>query len=138
MDNLHVLGLHGEIDISQKQWIERELDQIERFGPEAFTILDLTAVRYLDTTFLNALIRVKNRLAEYKPRIRICIVAPRISIVWRLSEITKLDAVFQLFEDVASARRSGAALTLPHVSDGLALERHMMQVRTGRMIAPVT
>ena len=118
MDNLHVLGLHGEIDVSQKVRIERELDQIERFGPDAVTILDLADVRYLDTTFLNAILRVRARLAKTQPRHCIFLSAPRTSMVWRLLEIAKLDGAFLLFDDLASARRCGMialhpALTTP-------------------------
>jgi anti-anti-sigma factor len=106
MENLHVLTLHGEIEVSKKVRIERELDQIEHFGPGAFVIIDLTDVRYADTTFINALLRVRNRLATTQPRTSIALAAPRTSMICRLFEITKLNRVFPFFDDVAAARRS--------------------------------
>lgn len=105
MPNVHVVAIHGEIDISQKQWIEGELSQIDGFGPSATTIVDLSDVRYLDTTFLNALCGVERRLAGDRPNSGLCVVMPTSNPVSRLFGITKLDAVFRLFEDMPSARR---------------------------------
>ena len=105
MTNVHVLALHGEIDISQKQSVEQELAQIEGFGPSATTILDLNDVGYVDSTFLNALCQLKRRLDNHEPTANLCIVAPRDTAVSRLFAITELDRVFSLFEDISSARR---------------------------------
>ena len=104
MPNVHVLALSGEIDLSRKQWIESELGQIERFGPQSTTIVDLNGVRYLDTTFFNALTRVHTRLRSAQPDSRICIVLRSDSLATRLFRITGLDQAFRLFDDVASAR----------------------------------
>jgi anti-anti-sigma regulatory factor len=103
MVNLHVLPLSRDIDISQRQWIEHELAQIERFGPKALTILDLSAVRYLDTTFLNALLRVWNRVAKAEPQSCISIVTRSGGFISRLFEIAELDGIFHLYGDVPSA-----------------------------------
>ncbi len=106
MDNLRVIEFHGDIDIVAKDWVERELGRLEVAGDEAFTIVDLTRVRYLDSTFLNALMAVRNRMAKNTPDLRISLVAPRVGNIRRLFEMAKLDAVFPLFDDVPSARRS--------------------------------
>lgn len=112
MDNLRVIEFHGDIDIVAKDWIDRELGRLEVAGDEAFTIVDLTRVRYLDTTFLNALMLVRNRMAKNAPDTRIYLVAPRGGSVRRLFEMAKLDVVFPLFHDVPSARR-GLFAVLP-------------------------
>lgn len=105
MADVHVLAFYGEIDIAQKQSVEQELAQIERFGATATTILDLRDVRYVDTTFLNALCQLQQRLDDNQPRATLCIVVPRGNTASRLFAITELDRVFQLFEDISSARR---------------------------------
>lgn len=105
MANVHVLAFHGELDISQKQWIEQELGQVESFGSNATTILDLSDVRYLDTTFLNALCRIQAQLAGDPPRNSFCVIAARGTPASRLFSITRLDRVFRLFDDMPSARR---------------------------------
>jgi anti-anti-sigma factor len=109
MDNFHVLEVRGEIDFSQKRRIERELEQIEGFGPDAVTILDLARVGYLDTTFINALLRERSRLAQRAPRSSIRLAAPRSAMVWRIFDISGLHRAFALFTDVDSAR-SGTAV----------------------------
>jgi len=62
-----VVALHGELDFSEKARIERELSQIDKFGPGAITILDLSGVRYVDPTILNSLIGVRKRLERDQP-----------------------------------------------------------------------
>ena len=58
-------AFHGELDASNRASIENTLDEIKRFAPGTTAILDLSDVQYLDTTFLNALLRGGSR-----PRIR--------------------------------------------------------------------
>jgi anti-anti-sigma factor len=138
MANVHVLPFRGEIDFSRTQWLEGELGQIEAFGPGAITILDLSDVRFADSAFLSALLRLHNRLLAEKPRNALLVVAPRETFASRLLELTKLDDVFRVFEDLPSARaaatssrraaplrgasrasvaasRAGATLPFPHV-----------------------
>jgi anti-anti-sigma factor len=98
--DIRVLAFHGEIDISRKWWIEKELDRIELFDPQSVTIIDMTDVRYADTTFLNALIKVRRKLGK-RVEGRIYIVAPRLA---RIFEITGLDREFPMFDSVSSAR----------------------------------
>ena len=107
MNTVHVLKLQGEIDISRKLTLERELDQVETYGSNAFVIIDLSAVTYLDTTLLNALVNLRNRLATQQPDIRFCLVAPHTSMIWRVLEITKLRTTFRLFDTLDSARQVG-------------------------------
>ncbi|HEY8313646.1 MAG TPA: STAS domain-containing protein [Candidatus Baltobacteraceae bacterium] len=74
------------------------------------TIVDLNEVRYLDTTFLNALTQTYRRLATGHNG-SLCVVASAGTIVSRLFAITKIDQRISVFEDIASARRY--AKTLP-------------------------
>lgn len=103
MAKVHVLTLHGEIDLSRKQWIEEELAQIERFGPHSRTIIDLSDVPYLDTTFLNALCRIRAGLVSDGLERAICIVCPSSSHLARIFELTQLDRVFRLFDSLPLA-----------------------------------
>jgi len=98
-----VVALHGELDFSEKARIERELSQIDKFGPGAITILDLSGVRYVDPTILNSLIGVRKRLERDQPGSSVCIVAPRTNFVWRVFEVTQLDKIFRIFADVEEA-----------------------------------
>jgi anti-anti-sigma factor len=105
MSNLRVLALHGDIDFSLgERRLRAELDPVIRSGPDARTILDLTDVPFADAAFLGVLIRCSAALGEKQPRGRICIVAHRGTLVFRLFEITNLNRTFPVFEELSSAR----------------------------------
>jgi anti-anti-sigma factor len=102
MNDAHVLTFAGELDISRRLQIARELERIERFGPKTVTILDLTRVTYLDSTFFNALVIAQKKAFNVPPDGRICVVMHRVHGS-RLFALTKFDQMFPLFDDLASA-----------------------------------
>lgn len=104
MSDVRLLSLFGEIDIARRQWIEEELDQIKSFSVGTTTIVDLSDVRYLDTTFLTALARVGSYLERELPTNHIRIVAPERSFVRRILRITDFDEAFQTFDNLGSAQ----------------------------------
>ncbi|GAC1300321.1 MAG: hypothetical protein NVSMB19_06700 [Vulcanimicrobiaceae bacterium] len=106
---MYVLALHGDIDISQKQWLERELSCIKRIGPRSAAIVDLSDVRYLDTTFLNAFSRIQRYMRKKRPDANVCVVAPRDGFFPRMLEITNLSREYRMFPDMPSARRFAAS-----------------------------
>lgn len=108
MTNVRVLSLHGEIDISRRQWIENELDQIKTFPSQTVTILDLTRVTYLDTTFLTVLARIASFLDRERAENLIYIVAPVASLATRVLKIVEFDKSFAMFESVRSAHTFAA------------------------------
>jgi anti-anti-sigma factor len=110
MVHFHVLQFNGEIDIAQRQRLARVLDVIDGFETESVVILDLSGVRYVDTTLLNALIRIRNHAKRGSGNGAIRLVAHPSNNVRRLLAITKFDRIFPTFDDVAAAR-SGIAET---------------------------
>lgn len=113
MDKQCVLEFNGDLDIVVKDWIEREIGRIEYSEADTFNIIDLSRVNYLDTTFLNALMRIRNRLTKAQRLARICLVVPRSNFVRRIFEITDFDIYFPLFDDLPSARRSESVVLRP-------------------------
>lgn len=110
MRGVRVLEFSGELDIFVKARIEEELSVIEWDEFDSWSIVDLTRVRYLDTTFINALMSLRDRLLRSGSTTRVCLVVPGTGIVRRIFEIMELDEYFPLFDDVPSARRSGMTL----------------------------
>jgi anti-anti-sigma factor len=104
MVNFHVLELNGEIDIAQRQRLARELDVIEEFEPESVVILDLTGVNYVDTTLLNALIRIRNHFHGARSDGSIRLVAHPNNNIRKLLAVTNFDRIFPAFDDLAAAR----------------------------------
>jgi|GEM_PF-5311873 len=104
-------AFHGEYDISQKAQIGREFEQLRETGPHESTILDMTDVGYIDTTFLNAMISEKNRRAVNEhPDDRVCVAAGRN--ISRVFSITALDRMFPVFASMALAREYAVARVL--------------------------
>ncbi len=103
----HELAFHGEFDISQKAQIEREFEELGETGPHATTILDLTDVGYIDTTFLNALVSIQKRVAHDLIDSHLCVAAGQN--VSRVFHITALDRMFPVFASMALAREYAVA-----------------------------
>lgn len=107
MTSLHLVSLHGDIDVLLRGSVDEGFRQIISFGPDAVTVLDLAGVSYADTTLLNALIRLHKTLRDQCPASIVCVVAPKQ--IRRLFKITGLDRLFPLFDDVASAQQYALA-----------------------------
>ncbi|HEX5274312.1 MAG TPA: STAS domain-containing protein [Candidatus Rubrimentiphilum sp.] len=94
-------AFHGEFDISQKAAIERRFEPMRETGSPAL-ILDLTDVRYLDTTFLNAMVAFQKWAVTSNTDSRLCVAAGRN--LSRIFHITALDSIFPVFATMTLAR----------------------------------
>jgi len=95
-------AFHGEFDISQKAEIEREFEPMRKTGWSATTILNLTDVGYLDTTFLNAMVALQKWTSADNADSQLCVAAGRN--LSRIFHITALDKMFPVFSTMALAR----------------------------------
>ena len=96
MQRPHVVSFNGELDIWKEDEIEKRLSAVDGSAP---VVVDLSEVRYLDSAFLSALVRLRRRLPD-RP---ITLVAPTPS-VRRVFELTEMH---RLFEIVQSLTESG-------------------------------
>lgn len=81
------IELHGEYDISRRGEVQRLFDGI----PSGPLIVDLSRVTYVDSLFLQDLIRLKGRLAD------VSLASPSPS-VWRLLKLCGLTNHFRIVE----------------------------------------
>jgi anti-anti-sigma factor len=95
-------AFHGDFDISQKAAIEQDFQPIRKTGPPVTTIIDLTDVGYLDTTFLNAMVALQKWTVNDNADSHLCVAAGRN--LSRIFHITALDRMFPVFATMASAR----------------------------------
>jgi anti-anti-sigma factor len=84
----HVVSFSGELDIWKESDVEAKLAAFD--GARA-AVLDLSAVRYLDSAFLSALVRLRRRL----PACSITLVAATPS-VRRIFELTEMHRLFEI------------------------------------------
>jgi anti-anti-sigma factor len=96
----HVVSFSGELDIWKETDIEAKLASLD--GTCA-AVIDLSAVRYLDSAFVSALVRLRRRL----PGCPITLVATTPS-VRRIFELTEMHRLFQIVRTPPEASGSGA------------------------------
>ena len=99
-------SFHGEFDISQKAEIERVFEPMRETGAPAMTILNLTDVGYLDTTFLNAMVALQKWTVNDNTDGHLCVAAGRN--LSRIFHITALDRMFPVFASMTLAREYAA------------------------------
>ena len=98
-------AFHGDFDISQKAAIQQRFEHMREAGPRT-TILDLSDVSYLDTTFLNAIMALQKWTVVDDSDSRVCIAAGRN--LSRILHITALDKMFPVFASMTLAREYAA------------------------------
>jgi anti-anti-sigma factor len=96
VDRPRVVSFNGELDIWKEGDVEATLSVFDGTVP---AVVDLSAVRYLDSAFLSALVRLRRRL----PGASITLVVDTPS-VRRVLELTEMH---RLFEIVGASRRDG-------------------------------
>jgi anti-sigma B factor antagonist len=97
----HIITLAGEFDI----YTAGELaDMLAQAQERANVVIDMTNVRYLDSTSLTVFIRMRKRRLEMNfPPCRLVGLGPNLR---RLFKLTRLDAVWPIYETLDEAVRS--------------------------------
>jgi anti-anti-sigma factor len=108
MSVVREFAFHGDFDISQKAEIALGFEPMRKNGAASMTILDLTGVSYLDTTFLNAMVALQQWAVENDPDSHLCVAAGRN--LSRIFHITALDKMFPVFATMALAREYAVLL----------------------------
>ena len=96
----HVVTLRGEIDAYTAPSLRHDFRRLVDDDDATLVIVDLSAVTFLDSSALGALVGARRRLCAREGRLRI--VSPR-SPAARIFELTGLDAVFDIYPDRAAA-----------------------------------
>jgi anti-anti-sigma factor len=90
----HVVSFSGELDIWKESDVEAKLTALDG---SCAAVIDLSAVRYLDSAFLSALVRLRKRL----PTCPITLVASTPS-VRRIFELTEMHRLFDIVRTLPS------------------------------------
>ena len=88
MPRPHVVSFNGELDIWKESEVEAQLSVFDGGSP---ILIDLSEVRYLDSAFLSALVRLRRRLPECP--ITLVVEAPSVH---RIFELTEMNRLFQI------------------------------------------
>ena len=88
MQPAHVVSFNGELDIWKERDVEARFSSVDGSAP---IVVDLSDVRYLDSAFLSALVRLRRRL----PSCSITLVVGTPS-VRRILELTDMHRLFTI------------------------------------------
>ena len=88
MQSPHVVSFNGELDIWKEAEVEARLSVVDGGAP---VVIDLSEVRYLDSAFLSALVRLRRRLPH--ATITLVVEAPSVR---RIFELTEMHRLFQI------------------------------------------
>jgi anti-sigma B factor antagonist len=92
-DGTHVVTATGDIDTQSAPQLSASLDRIMASGGR-HVVIDLSGVRFIDSSGLVALVTGSNRLRKAAGDLRIA--APSEPVL-RLLNLTRMDAVFGIF-----------------------------------------
>lgn len=100
-DGCVVLAVSGEVDLGTAPRLREHLVALVTDG-HLRVVVDLTAVEFLDSTGLGALVAGFKRLRAHEGEMRLVCAPGRIRKVF---ELTRLDRVLPMFESVEDACR---------------------------------
>ena len=103
---LKIGTVEGDVDLASARDLAAEILEAVPSNAQAL-VLDLTAVRYLDSTGVSMLLDLHRSLDARRQRL--CVVLPRTSHLWRLFEITGLPTILRIGESVMDAKEAAAA-----------------------------
>lgn len=91
------------IDPEQLKRLFDDLYAILGKSEEQQVVLDFGSVKFMASAMLGKLVALKKKCDEYKAKLKLCSVSPDILEVFK---ITKLNKVFDIQSDEATARKS--------------------------------
>jgi anti-anti-sigma factor len=93
-----VVALNGDLNVYRRLEVQALLQPLYEAGE---SVLDLSDVRYFDSTFLTALAVIhKHRVREGRPPVRLVVTSP---LLQRVLDTMGFDKVFLLFDSLNAA-----------------------------------
>ena len=99
VEDRNVLPLKGEIDLHVSPSVTASLNEMIDKKPERL-VVDLSAVTYIDSAGLAALIQAMQKMETYGGKFRLAGLQETVRSIF---EISRLDQVFQIYADVDAA-----------------------------------
>ena len=91
------------LDETKLEELGRELTEMLNKTTEERVILDFRNVKFMSSSMLGKLVLVQKKCKEFKAHLKMCGISPEIREVFK---ITKLDKLFEIETDEASARKA--------------------------------
>jgi anti-sigma B factor antagonist len=97
-----VLGVRGEIDISTVPQLLQALAEQERQARQAL-VLDLTAVSFLDSSGLGALVGVQKEVAAAGGRLTVVCSDPKVLRIFSITRLTEVIDIVPTVDDAVAS-----------------------------------
>jgi anti-sigma B factor antagonist len=94
-----VVALEGELDLYGSPQVKEKLDPVVE-NHALHVVLDLSEVSYIDSSGLALFIETLQRIQAYHGKLGLCSLRPSVQNIF---EIARLDQVFEIFPDKATA-----------------------------------
>jgi anti-sigma B factor antagonist len=99
----HIISVKGEIDLYSSTML-REYIFTTLKQPPRVLIMDLDAVRYVDSSGIATMVEALQRANKSKTRFKVAGLSKNVLEVF---ELVKLETVFDIYESVEEALKSG-------------------------------
>jgi anti-sigma B factor antagonist len=100
---LRIGVVEGDVDLASARDLAAEILNAVPSAAQGL-VLDLTHVRYLDSTGVSMLLEIHRSLDSRRQRLSV--VLPRTSHLWRLFEITGLPTILRVGESLLDAKEA--------------------------------
>jgi anti-anti-sigma factor len=108
--------LRGDLDFSSALQLREAADAtLSGHGRPALVVIDCSTLEYCDSSGINSLIMVYQRMAAHGGMLRMAAVPASVAHVF---ELTSLDKVIAVHPTVADALAAGADVHAPSLDDG--------------------
>lgn len=94
-----VVEANDDIDMHRSTDFQQELMAVLGKDPQRI-VVDLSAVSYMDSSGVASLVKLLSRCSRQSVTLKLAGMTPRVRSVF---EITKLDSVFEIIDDVEEA-----------------------------------
>jgi anti-sigma B factor antagonist len=105
-DDMRVGVVDGDVDLASARDLTAEILNGVPTSANAL-LLDLSHVRYLDSTGVSMLLELHRSLDSRRQRF--IVVLPRTSHLWRVFEITGLPSILRIAESIDAAKEAATA-----------------------------
>ncbi len=103
---LRIGTIEGDVDLASARDLSGEILNAVPSAAQGL-VLDLTRVRYLDSTGVSMLLEIHRSLDSRRQRLSV--VLPRTSHLWRLFEITGLPSILRVEESLIDGKEAALA-----------------------------
>ncbi|MFC1408525.1 STAS domain-containing protein [Streptacidiphilus sp. N1-12] len=113
-----VLELRGELDFESAAQLREAADVLFEAEQPALLVVDCAALGFCDSSGINVLIRIYQRLSERGGVLRLAAVPGSVTRVFALTGLNQVMAVYETADEALSVQDGARALRGPDTSAG--------------------